>query len=173
MLQKVLVLIGWEKLVMTKVFDLVFHGPNNEEKRTSMILTDKISTYKWIEERHLDLDINFSLSLEVVQAELLRINGFRSPRDKLITLQNVMRLIVELIAKKSGKQGDACTDSILPTLILAIIRANPQDIISNVKYITRFRNPQDMEQGNNQFLMTSMVNLLIDGCHYFYLQYDY
>ena len=143
---------------MTKVFESVFHGPKNEEKRTGQTLADKIGTYSWIEERHLDLDINYSLSLEVVQAELLRINGFRAPRDKLITIQNVMRLIVELISKKSGKVGDACTDCILPTLILTIIRANPPDIISNVKYITRFRSSVDMEQGNNQYLMTTMVH---------------
>ena len=159
---------------MTKVFDSVFHGPKNEDKHTSQLLADKINTYYWIEERHLDLDINFSLSLEVVQAELLRINGFRAPRDKLVTLQNVMKLVVDLITKRTGKQGDACSDCILPTLILAIIRSNPQDIISNVKYITRFRNASDLEQGNNQFCMTSMVNVTkIDGSHYFYIQYDY
>jgi hypothetical protein len=87
---------------MTKVFDFVFGAPNTEEPRSNQILKNKVETYQWIEERHLDLSINFSLSLEVVQAELLRINGFRSPRDKLVILENVIRLIVDLIKKRTG-----------------------------------------------------------------------
>lgn len=137
---------GWEKLVMTKVFESVF-APNTEEKRSNKILAQKIETYSWLEERHLDLNINFSLALEVVQAELLRINGFRSPRDKLTILQNVMQLIVDLIKKRGDSENN---DNILPTLILVIIRASPPNLISNIKYITRFRNQTEMEKGNNQ-----------------------
>jgi hypothetical protein len=145
---------GWEKLVMTKCFDFVFQGVENEEQRSNEVLQKKIQTYSWIEERHLDLNLNFSLGLEIVQAELLRINGFRSPRDKLVILQNVNQLIVDLIQKKSG--GESNNDALLPTLILVIIRANPPNLISNVKYITRFRNPSEMEKGSNQFCMTNM-----------------
>jgi hypothetical protein len=163
---------GWEKLVMTKVFDAVFGAPGTEEPRSNQVLQKKMETYSWIEERHLDLAINYSLSLEVAQAELLRINGFRSPRDKLVILQNVMQLIVELIKKKTGNDSTT-NDALLPTLILVIIRANPPNLISNVKYITRFRNPAEVEKGNNQFCMTNMVSIVnLDGCYFVYLQFD-
>jgi hypothetical protein len=163
---------GWEKLVMTKVFEAVFGAPGTEETRSNQVLQKKIETYSWIEERHLDLSINYSLSLEVAQAELLRINGFRSPRDKLVILQNVMQLIVELIKKKTGSDSTT-NDALLPTLILVIIRANPPNLISNVKYVTRFRNPAEMEKGNNQFCMTNMVYIAqVDGCDIFYLQFN-
>jgi hypothetical protein len=150
---------GWEKLVMTKLFDAVFDGPGGVEKRASSELAKKIQTYSWIEERHLDLKINFSLSLEVAQAELLRINGFRSPRDKLVILQNVVQLIVDLIKKRASGDLTTNNDAILPTLILVIIRANPPNMISNIKYITRFRSASEMEKGSNQFCITSMVSI--------------
>lgn len=122
---------GWEKLVMAKCFDVVFGGVNNEESRTNETLSKKITAYSWIEERHLDISLNFSLGLEIIQAELLRINGFRSPRDKLVILQNVIQLIVDLIQKKSGNESNS--DMLLQTLILVIIRANPPNLISNIK----------------------------------------
>jgi hypothetical protein len=149
---------GWEKLVTTKLFDLIFGAPGTEEPRSNQVLKEKIQSYAWIEERHLDLSIHYSLALEVVQAELLKLNGYRSPRDKLIILQNVMQLIADLIKKKIGTEGN--NDALLPTLILVILRTNPPDLISNVKYITRFRNPTEMEKGNNQFCMTTMMGAI-------------
>ncbi|KAJ3322240.1 hypothetical protein HDV06_003300 [Boothiomyces sp. JEL0866] len=150
---------GWEKLVMAKVFDLVFGAPTTDEHRSNALLAKQIKTYAWLEERHLDLKINFSLSLEVAQAELLRINGYKAPRDKLIILHNVMQIIVDLI-KKWGNNETSNNDSLLPTLILVIVRANPPNLISNIKYITRYRNAQEMEKGTNQYCMTNMMGAL-------------
>jgi hypothetical protein len=85
---------GWEKLVMSKIYDRVFGAPGTDESKSNAQLTRKMDSYRWIEERHLDLPFQFQLSLEVAQAELLRVNGFRSPRDKLVIMQNVLQLIV-------------------------------------------------------------------------------
>lgn len=120
---------------MSKLFDLTFGAPQTDEKRSNFVLSKKVETYSWIEERHLELNISFNLSLEIAQAELLRINGFRSPRDKLIVLQNVLQLIVDLIKKKAPTTA-ITTDALLPTLILVILRANPSNLISNIKYDT-------------------------------------
>jgi hypothetical protein len=153
---KELVREGWEKLVMAKLYDVVFAAPGTDETASNFVLVKKIETYAWIEERHLDLGISFSLGLEVAQAELLRINGFRSPRDKLVILQNVLQLLADLIKKKTEGSPTA-TDSLLPTLILVIIRANPNKFISNLKYVMRYRSFYEMEKGENQFCMTNYV----------------
>ncbi|KAJ3333533.1 hypothetical protein HDU91_002908, partial [Kappamyces sp. JEL0680] len=145
---------GWEK-----VFECVFGAPSTDESRSNYVLEKKIQTYGWIEERHLDLALNFNLSLEVAQAELLRINGFRSPRDKLIILQNVLQIIVDLVKKKSNGENTA-NDALLPTLILVLIRANPPNMISNVKYISRYRNAAEMEKGSNQYCMTNYMSAI-------------
>ncbi|KAJ3306727.1 hypothetical protein HDV03_004358 [Kappamyces sp. JEL0829] len=150
---------GWEKLVLSKVFECVFGAPSTDESRSNYVLEKKIQTYGWIEERHLDLALNFNLSLEVAQAELLRINGFRSPRDKLIILQNVLQIIVDLVKKKSNGENTA-NDALLPTLILVLIRANPPNMISNVKYISRYRNAAEMEKGSNQYCMTNYMSAI-------------
>ncbi|KAI8895196.1 hypothetical protein BC833DRAFT_602155 [Globomyces pollinis-pini] len=147
---------GWEKLVMSKLFDAVFGAPTTDEHRSNSVLTKKIQTYSWVEERHLDIPINFSLRLEVAQAELLRINGYKSPRDKLVILKNVTQIIVDLI-KKCGKDDKINNDVLLPVLILVVIRASPPNFISNIKYIMRYRNPVEIELGENQFCMTNFM----------------
>jgi len=153
---KELVREGWEKLVMSKLFDGVFATSGSDETQSNFVLQKKIETYGWIEERHLDLNINYSLSLEVAQAELLGINGFRSPRDKLEILQKVLQILVDLIKEKTD--GSSANDCLLPTLILVIIRANPAKFISNVKYIMRYRNPIEIEKGENQYCMTNYMS---------------
>ncbi|KAH6563596.1 hypothetical protein BASA50_001633 [Batrachochytrium salamandrivorans] len=151
---------GWEKLVMSKVYDRVFSAPGTDEQRSNAILERKFESFSFIEERHLDIGCSFNLSLEVAQAELLRINGYKSPRDKLVILQNVLQLVVDLI-KRSDPDGDgASNDNLLPTLILVFIRAKPSNMISNIKYIMRFRNSHELEKGSNQYCVTNVMGVI-------------
>ncbi len=64
---------------------------------------------------------------------LLGKSTFLIHRDKLNILQNVLQIIVELIKKKANAEN-ITNDSLLPTLILVVIRANPPHLISNIKY---------------------------------------
>jgi hypothetical protein len=57
-------------------------------------LNKKINTFSWIQERHLDLSFSLGASLEVAQAELLRVNGFRCPKDKLTIFMNAIQIVV-------------------------------------------------------------------------------
>ncbi|KAI9206171.1 uncharacterized protein BJ171DRAFT_499015 [Polychytrium aggregatum] len=144
----------WEKLVMTKLHDVVFEPHGSEEAKMNTQLQTKISSFAWIQERHLDLDIRFNSSLEVAQGELLRISGFRAPRDKLVILQNTIQLVVDLIKRYSG---NVSADKLLPVLILVVVRANPPQLISHIKYIMRFRNHAEVEKGSVQFVLTNMM----------------
>lgn len=92
----------------------------------------------------------------MAQAELLRVNGFRAPRDKLIIFQNTSQLVVDLIQKAST--DNAGNDHLLPSLILTVIRANPPNLIANIKYIMRFRNQTELDKGPNQYCITNMIS---------------
>ncbi|RKO85486.1 hypothetical protein BDK51DRAFT_32351, partial [Blyttiomyces helicus] len=107
-------------------------------------------------EQHLDLPITLQSSLEVAQGELLRINGFKAPRDKLTILYNTTQVVVDLI-KKGGASENAGNDHLLPALILVIIRANAPQLISNIKYVMRFRNQAELDKGENQFCLTNLM----------------
>ncbi|KAJ3117460.1 hypothetical protein HDU96_006697 [Phlyctochytrium bullatum] len=114
---------------MIKIYDHVFGAPGTDESKMTQYLTRKIEQFSWVQERHLDLPFQLGASLEVAQAELLRVNGFRCPKDKLTILQNVIKIIADLAQKQDSSAGN---DQLLPILILVIIRSNPPALISNV-----------------------------------------
>ncbi|KAJ3414502.1 hypothetical protein HDV05_006504 [Chytridiales sp. JEL 0842] len=148
---------GWEKLLMIKLYDATFGGPGTDEHKMTDYLNKKIQTFSWVQERHLDLTFQLGASLELAQAEMLRVNGFRCPKDKLTIFMNVLQIVVDLIKKQNM---NASSDDLLPILILVIIRSNPPDLISNLKYIMRFRNQTELEKGNIQFCVTSMMSAI-------------
>ncbi|KND02164.1 uncharacterized protein SPPG_02656 [Spizellomyces punctatus DAOM BR117] len=147
---------GWEKLVMMNIYDQVFGAPGTDDVKMGLHLQRKIETFQWLQEHHLDLPFSFHHNLEVAQAELLRLNGFRAPRDKLVILHNTTQIVADLIRKASDE--NAGNDHLLPTLILTIVRANPPNLIGNIKYIMRFRNQTELEKGPNQFCLTNMMS---------------
>ncbi|KAJ3022427.1 hypothetical protein HKX48_006244 [Thoreauomyces humboldtii] len=147
---------GWEKLVMMNIYERVFGAPETDDLKMGGHLQRKIESFQWVQETHLDLPFSFHHTLEVAQAELLRVNGFRAPRDKLIILQNTAQIVVDLISKASSET--AGNDHLLPALILTVIRANPPNLIANIKYIMRFRNQTELEKGTNQFCITNMMS---------------
>ncbi|RUS17495.1 hypothetical protein BC937DRAFT_89912 [Endogone sp. FLAS-F59071] len=62
--------------------------------------------------------------------ELLKINNYKAPRDKLICILNSCKVIFGLI---KHVEGDAGADKFLPILIYVVLKANPPNLISNVQ----------------------------------------
>lgn len=64
--------------------------------------------------------------------EILKINNYKAPRDKLICILNCCKVIFGLI---KHVEGDAGADKFLPILIYVVIRANPPRLVSNVQQV--------------------------------------
>jgi hypothetical protein len=95
----------------------------------------------------------FSLPL-TGDLELLKINGYRAPRDKVICILNCCKVIFGLL--KNSKSADTSADSFVPLLIYVVLHANPGNLVSNIQYILRFRN-QDKLGGEAGYYLSSLV----------------
>ncbi|KAJ5482689.1 Vacuolar protein sorting-associated protein 9a [Penicillium diatomitis] len=137
------------------------HGPwrrgqHQEDVERDDILAQKIRIYSWVKEEHLDIapvSGNGRRFLTLAQQELLKINGYRAPRDKVICILNCCKVIFGLL--RNSRKGDTSADSFIPLLIYVVLHANPGNLVSNIQYILRFRN-QDKLGGEAGYYLSSL-----------------
>ena len=131
-------------------------GQHQEDVERDDILAQKIRIYSWVREEHLDIapvGPNGERFLRLAQQELLKIKSYRAPRDKVICVLNACKVIFGLL--KNAKTSDTSADSFVPLLIYVVLQANPENLISNIQYILRFRN-QDKLGGEAGYYLSSL-----------------
>ncbi len=131
-------------------------GQHQEDVERDDILAQKIRIYSWVREEHLDIapvGANGERFLRLAQQELLKIKSYRAPRDKVICVLNACKVIFGLL--KNAKTSDTSADSFVPLLIYVVLQANPENLISNIQYILRFRN-QDKLGGEAGYYLSSL-----------------
>ena len=140
------------------------HGPgrrgqHQEDTERDEVIAQKIRIYGWIREEHLDISpINDKgrKFLALAQQELLKINTYRAPRDKVICVLNACKVIFGFL---KNSKGDQSADAFIPLLIYTVLRAHPEHLVSNVQYIWRFRN-QDKLGGEAGYYMSSLMGVV-------------
>ncbi|KAJ2890154.1 hypothetical protein GGI21_006278, partial [Coemansia aciculifera] len=153
---------GIEKLVMNRLYPLCFSPATSDDADKDHVLKEKMSLFRWIAEDHLDIPKSpqNAAFLHFAKTELLKINNFKSPRDKVICILNCCTVIYGLLrnmrskgssrlntsseAKAGEEEEDVGADKFLPLLIYVVITASPPKLVSNIQYITRFRSPDRM-----------------------------
>lgn len=134
-------------------------GQHQEDVERDEVIAQKIRIYGWIKEEHLDMPPVGDKGrkfLVLAQQELLKINSYRAPRDKVICVLNCCKVIFGYL---KNSQSDQSADSFVPLLIYTILRANPEHLASNVQYILRFRN-QDKLGGEAGYYISSLMGVV-------------
>jgi len=140
------------------------HGPgrrgqHQEDVERDEVIAQKMRIYGWIQEEHLDIKPVGEKGrkfLGLAQQELLKINTYRAPRDKVICVLNCCKVIFGFL--KNAK-ADQSADAFVPLLIYTVLRARPEHLVSNVQYIWRFRN-QDKLGGEAGYYMSSLMGVV-------------
>ncbi|KAK0214745.1 hypothetical protein IW262DRAFT_1402491 [Armillaria fumosa] len=156
---------GMEKLVMNQLYQFTFTPQvaravprrqiTADDLERDRVLSQRIALFGWIEERHLDIPEGEGSKgfLMFAQQELLKINHYKAPRDKLICILNCCKVIFGLIRHLRTEEG---ADSFVPILIFVVLRSNPEHLLSNVEFINRFRNPVKLQSEAGYYLSSLM-----------------
>ncbi|KII85928.1 hypothetical protein PLICRDRAFT_115563 [Plicaturopsis crispa FD-325 SS-3] len=156
---------GMEKLVMNRLYDFTFtpqvvrvipaRPVTADDLERDRVLSQRIALFTWIEEKHLDIPEGEGSKgfLMFAQQELLKINHYKAPRDKLICVLNCCKVIFGLIRHLKTEEG---ADSFVPILIFVVLKANPEHLLSNVEFINRFRNPEKLQSEAGYYLSSLM-----------------
>ncbi|KAK9370448.1 hypothetical protein V1509DRAFT_575558 [Lipomyces kononenkoae] len=156
---------GMEKLIMNRLYSQTFSPEIPRSRRTfsheedllrDNVLQEKERIWSWIEARHLDVEQSIIDSGErfilLAEDELLKINNYRAPRDKIICILNCCKVIFGLLRQTKTEES---ADKFLPILIYVVIKAQPRHLVSNVQYIMRFRSP-DKLNGEAGYYLSSL-----------------
>jgi Rab5 GDP/GTP exchange factor len=143
------------------------------------VLAERIEIFDWVGPKELDIPEGMVENGEkflglaeqgihiwtTLTLELLKINNYRAPRDKVICILNSSKvlfgmylgflLMTGLIRQSHLTNKDTSADSFLPLLILLLLRSNPPHLYSNIQYIQRFRHP-DRLGGEGGYYLNSL-----------------
>ncbi|KAI0255953.1 hypothetical protein BJV78DRAFT_1119095 [Lactifluus subvellereus] len=156
---------GMEKLVMNRLYDFTFtpqmarsNPPRpitTDDLERDRVLTQRIALFRWIQPAHLDVPITEGANgfLLFAQQELVKINHYKAPRDKLICILNCCKVIFGLIRHLNSEES---ADTFVPILIYVVLKANPENLLSNVEFINRFRNPSKLQSEAGYYLSSLM-----------------
>lgn len=158
-----------EKLVMNRLYDYTFtpqidqasHSVTTDDLERDHVLRQRMKLFGWIKEDHLDVPTGEGSPgfLNFAQQELLKMNHYKAPRDKLICILNCCKVIFGLIRHLHKDEG---ADSFIPILIYVVLKANPEHLMSNIEYISRFRSPEKLQGESGYYLssLTGAVNFI-------------
>jgi len=135
---------GLEKYVMTKLYDCTFaHDLSSKENE---MLYNRINQLYFITPQHLEIKSIYvnQQTIQFACSELQKLNNYRTPRDKLVSVFNCCKVIYTLINKSNPDGALSGADEFLPLLIYTVLRANPKHLDTNIQYIQHFRNPAKM-----------------------------
>ncbi|KAF5373276.1 hypothetical protein D9615_007395 [Tricholomella constricta] len=156
---------GMEKLVMNRLYEFTFtpqvlHAVpprpiTADDLERDRVLTQRIALFGWIEDKHLDIPEGEGSAgfLLFAQQELIKINHYKAPRDKLICILNCCKVIYGLIRHLKIDEG---ADAFVPILIYVVLKANPDNLLSNVEFVNRFRNPAKLQSEAGYYLSSLM-----------------
>ncbi|KAK0202591.1 hypothetical protein DFS33DRAFT_1341520 [Desarmillaria ectypa] len=156
---------GMEKLVMNQLYQFTFTPQvvrvvprrqiTADDLERDRVLSQRIALFGWVEEKHLDIPEGDGSKgfLMFAQQELLKINHYKAPRDKLICILNCCKVIFGLIRHLRTEEG---ADSFVPILIFVVLKSNPENLLSNVEFINRFRNPVKLQSEAGYYLSSLM-----------------
>ncbi|KAI8474361.1 MAG: Ara7-Gdpnh2ATVPS9A [Monoraphidium minutum] len=130
-----------EKYLMTKLHDRTF-GMATEDTERDALLAVRCEALQFVQPHHLEIGegVAGGDALDQAAHELNRINNYKAPRDKLVCILNCCRVIGNMLHSGPGAAGGvAGADDFTPVLILALIRARPPRLASNIAYVERYR----------------------------------
>ena len=137
-----------EKLVTSKLFKQIFCPTKEDEEKDKELANKIMKLNRFLQPKHLDIRPDFVKQdyLDRAIAELWKINDFKSPRDKMVSIMNCCKVIYKMLNSitASSNLDAAGADDFLPMLIYVLIRSKVPALHSNTQYIRRFRHPSKL-----------------------------
>eukprot|EP00940_MAST-03C_sp_MAST-3C-sp2_P000545 g545.t1 len=138
-------ILEWlEKFVMTRIYKRVFSADAEDATRDER-LEKRIRMLSFVNFEHLDIRQSgpeFAGAWKRAAEVLGKIDSYKAPRDKLVTICNCCQFINGILSGgDADDESHVGADDFLPALIFVVLRSNPARLQSNLTYIRTYRHP--------------------------------
>uniref|UniRef100_A0A8D8WJP8 Rab5 GDP/GTP exchange factor n=1 Tax=Cacopsylla melanoneura TaxID=428564 RepID=A0A8D8WJP8_9HEMI len=145
-----------EKYAMICLYPSLFCPPFTEDEEEDLAIQERIRQLQWVSAKHLDCGIEETNTtvLNLVynsMGKLLEMDSARAPQDKLSRVVDCCRDIFLVL-----QGGPASADEFLPALIFLVLKTNLVRLKSNIHYVTRFCNADQLKQGEAGYFFTNL-----------------
>ncbi|XP_071038860.1 GTPase-activating protein and VPS9 domain-containing protein 1 [Parasteatoda tepidariorum] len=135
-----------EHSVMSRIYTFALHPNGDGDVLRDKVLHEHMQKLSQvITPDHKDLRIPKIYHSECpwpsAQAELVNINAYKTPRDKIQCVLRCCNTIMNLLSMASNKSVPAA-DDLMPVLVYVLIKANPPHLLSTVQYVNTFYEKQ-------------------------------
>ncbi|GAB6021964.1 hypothetical protein CHUAL_006124 [Chamberlinius hualienensis] len=135
-----------ERSIMGKLYINALYPNGDADIHRDQVLTEHIQKLSHIiTTNHKDLRIpkmyHYECPWPSAQAEIITINAYKTPADKLQCVVRCCTTIMNLLSMANQKSVPAA-DDFIPVLVYIVIKANPGGLLSTIQYVNSFYEKQ-------------------------------
>ncbi|CAO3703985.1 unnamed protein product [Rhizopus stolonifer] len=154
-----------ESYICQQLYTHFFPDPRGDESMQGEALESRIAAFNLLDLdlSHLGVSISqegIDLIVKLAGAELQELNAVKGPKEKLDRLVKIHQIITNTVQEDTNDKEEKITmlntDVLLPLLIYTIVKTNPTNLLSNIKFIQRFRR-QDQLNGQSSYCLTNTM----------------
>ncbi|KAK9693574.1 hypothetical protein K7432_013864, partial [Basidiobolus ranarum] len=168
-------LLEWvERLLALELYHIIFSPASADDQLKDQMLSSRIAALNIADLKldHLGVCaqgeeyVHLMMMVEETGIELQKIDHLKAPADKIQILVNCHHIIstsLDRYNKARALEGESPTpssaDTILPLLIFTVVKSNPPNYVSNLRFIQRYRNPLKATQ-EYSYCLTNMMAVI-------------
>jgi len=98
---------GLEKYVLSKMYRWYFQPVNSDDEFKDQALKERMALMSFVRMEHLDIPASCEdvPRMEEAQTELIKMDGYKAPRDKMICVLNCCKIIAAILHGSTGKSS--------------------------------------------------------------------
>ncbi|PIK56875.1 putative GTPase-activating protein and VPS9 domain-containing protein 1 [Apostichopus japonicus] len=134
--QKIDAEIATERAIMTTVYKLALYPNGDGDIHRDQEAVQ--GSYRKSQELTNPEKYQRELPWPAAQAEILNINVYKTPKDKVLCVVRCCSIIMNLLSLANEVGGPPGADAFVPVLMFVLIKANPPSLLSTVQYVNSF-----------------------------------
>ncbi|GAV04095.1 hypothetical protein RvY_14427 [Ramazzottius varieornatus] len=148
-----------ESYILIRSYKNLFCPPTTDDEDKDLQTQKQIRKLNWVTAQRLgatvdEMNPDVREHIDLAITDIIEIDTKKTVDAKLKCVVSCCRNIAQML-QLSGN-GPPSADQFLPAVIYVVLKANPPRMQSNIKFITRFANPNRLRTGEAGYFFTNL-----------------